>query len=305
MISISVTTKGNLRLREMARYLKDDRNFGFTSKEIHQIVQQSTQKAFGKPARVGLSNNHNASIPGNMLLRSINKMHPNSSYDKLTDIPNSSLLSVIKSDSSLFSTYSNANRGLDIVTKSSLGVRPYSQALRFDNGFLSLNLHTGYLDTSIQPKILSRFNSYLNNSVKVPSNFSSKEKKTKSFTIAIQDEISSMPISSSEGDKEKFLSGLQLSVLVQQHLRKTSNAYPPTNPPDLSYRTGNNFINTVRVYPNYRENLMSYFYNPLMDANYRHGYRPKAQVERSIRAVLQQFYKRELDPKTRFTVKRA
>jgi hypothetical protein len=95
-----------------------------------------------------------------------------------------------------------------------------------------------------------------------------------------------------------FISGIQLSALVQKRLGQTMEKSGMAEPPDLKERTGR-FRRSVQVIPNYRRAVMRYLYNPLYDGNLQYGYRPDLQVAEATRDVVQAIFKR------RFAIVRA
>lgn len=88
---------------------------------------------------------------------------------------------------------------------------------------------------------------------------------------------------------QKFISGEVLSLMVQSRLKQTMKRSGAPTPPDLTYRTGA-FVRSVNVYPNYRNNLMSFEYAPVYKNNERYGYDPTNQISSSIRQVLAKLY---------------
>lgn len=89
-----------------------------------------------------------------------------------------------------------------------------------------------------------------------------------------------------------FISGVQLSKLVQARLGQTMEKSGMAEPPDMKERTGR-FRRSVQVIPNYRRAVMRYLYNPLYDGNLRYGYRPDLQVAEATRDVVQAIFKRQ------------
>lgn len=90
---------------------------------------------------------------------------------------------------------------------------------------------------------------------------------------------------------QKFISGTQWTVLVQQRLGQTMSQLGNPEPPMLKERSGR-FRTSVAVYPDFRNNLLKYTYNPLYASLEQYGYDPDLQVETSIREVSQRLYAR-------------
>jgi hypothetical protein len=89
--------------------------------------------------------------------------------------------------------------------------------------------------------------------------------------------------------KQKFISGVQWTVLTQRRLGETMLRLGEPEPPELKERSGR-FRSSVQVFANYRTNTLQYLYNPLYSSLKRYGYRPDLQVETAIREVAQALY---------------
>lgn len=89
-----------------------------------------------------------------------------------------------------------------------------------------------------------------------------------------------------------FISGVQWTALVQNQLQKTMRKSGTPRQPNLVERSGR-FRSSVRVVPNYRNNLISFYYLPLYSHLEKYGYDPDQQVTRSIREVAQKTYSRQ------------
>lgn len=303
MISIKLQTKGNLRLRELSKYLSDERNFGVSKHAINTAIKTESKKAFGKPAMVGNPQNKTTNMPGEALLQSINKVKRSDTPLKINEVSNNQLMAAIKADSELFNRYKKANQQFGLGYASDIGSRAYAAPVIYSNSFLDLKLNKNSLNTSVRTSKVNTFLSSLSTSAILANDMlkEAKKPKAKKISFFVDSSVSEMPISDPVS-KEKFLSGAQLSILVRKHLYRTSPVWPAKNPPNLSIRTGQNFIETVEINPNYRQNMISYMYNPLMDVH--NNYDPSGQIERSIRTILREYYKRELRPETRFLLKK-
>ena len=91
-----------------------------------------------------------------------------------------------------------------------------------------------------------------------------------------------------------FISGVQWTALVQNQLQKTMRKGGPPIKPNLTERSGR-FRGSVRVVPNYRNNLISFYYLPLYSHLEKYGYDPEQQITRSIREVAQKVYARQFN----------
>ena len=103
--------------------------------------------------------------------------------------------------------------------------------------------------------------------------------------------IVTAPRGKTKPQTQKFISGAQWSVLVQQRLGQTMKTLGRPEPPMLKERTGR-FRSSVAVYPDFRNNILRYTYNPLYSSLEEYGYRPDLQVETSIREVALRLYSR-------------
>lgn len=293
MIRISVTTSGNLRLRELAKYIGNDKNFGFVQSDIKAAIKAESKKAFGKPASSTAIAQQPTSLPGEALLRSINSIKNNDKPLKLEQAAGPLLLSAILKDPALSAKYKKSTKSFNISYFSSKGSAVYYEPVRYDNSFLSLQL-SNTLRTNVKPQKVNRFLTNLANStILSKSVLKENEEKVQKISFRVDEQVSEIQITDPVDNKEKFLSGAQLTILVRKRLRQTSVTHPAKNKPNLSFRTGQNFIDTVDVFPNYREKLISYIYNPLMDYNNKYGNNADLQVRNSVREVLQEYYKRE------------
>lgn len=94
---------------------------------------------------------------------------------------------------------------------------------------------------------------------------------------------------SSEEPKQKFISGVQWTVLTQRRLGETMLRLGDPEPPYLKERSGR-FRSSVQVFANYRTSTLQYLYNPLYSSLKSYGYRPDLQIETAIRDVAQSLY---------------
>jgi hypothetical protein len=93
---------------------------------------------------------------------------------------------------------------------------------------------------------------------------------------------------------QSFLSSIQWTALVQNQLRKSMRKSGKPRQPNLTERSGR-FRESVTVVPNYRSNLVSYYYLPLYSHLQNYGYEPEQQIIRSIREVAQKTYARQFN----------
>jgi len=93
---------------------------------------------------------------------------------------------------------------------------------------------------------------------------------------------------------QKFISSVQWTALVQNQLKQTMRKGGVARQPDLIERSGR-FRGSVQVVPNYRANLLKFYYLPLYSHLQAYGYNPEQQIVRSIREVAQQAYARQFN----------
>lgn len=91
---------------------------------------------------------------------------------------------------------------------------------------------------------------------------------------------------------QKFVSGVQLTALVQRRLGQTMERTGDPSPPDLKERSGR-FRKSITVIPNYRSETIRFMYNPLYSSLKDYGYNPDQQIVDSIRDVAASLFKRE------------
>ena len=95
---------------------------------------------------------------------------------------------------------------------------------------------------------------------------------------------------------QKFISGAQITALVQNRLRKVMpqgpRRGPPLSPNIMTNRTGR-FRRSIQVIPVYRNNVIRYTYDPLYMSLLNTAYNPDNLVTRTIREVVQQLFNRQ------------
>ena len=163
---------------------------------------------------------------------------------------------------------------------------------------LDYNNSSGYLTTSVHSNQQKTFSNSLRNTTSLSKvaeknfhdNFGKRKVKTvKSFSVILEDKISKMRVSNPK-KTGRFLSGVQLTLLVQKYLARSMKRGGIAAPPDLTYRTGEHYVRSIEVYPNYRKRLISYMYNPIYESLEPYGYDTAGQTENAIRSVLQAYY---------------
>jgi len=121
---------------------------------------------------------------------------------------------------------------------------------------------------------------------KRPINYSTKIIKPKQGKISTK--------VTKKNNRQTFISGAQLTALVQKRLDKTMKKSGKATPPWFTERSGR-FRSSITVYPNYRNSLIRFTYMPLYDANIKYGYDPETQVSNSIREVVTSLYTRKFN----------
>ena len=92
-------------------------------------------------------------------------------------------------------------------------------------------------------------------------------------------------------ERQRFISGVQLTQLVQRRLGRTMRKFGEPQTPELTERSGR-FRTSVEVIANYRKNIISYRYNPIYDNLDKYGYKPSEQVGKATREVVQALFAR-------------
>ena len=90
---------------------------------------------------------------------------------------------------------------------------------------------------------------------------------------------------------QRFISGVQLTQLVQKRLGRTMERFGNPEAPNLKERSGR-FRTSVEIIADYRKNIIAYRYNPLYDQLNKYGYKPSDQVGRATREVVQTLFAR-------------
>ena len=179
-----------------------------------------------------------------------------------------------------------------------------------------LKAHAGAFSTGARIYILKRIQQYAND----PKNRSKKEriKDLLAFTESLAQEFKEggfTPLTmkttlkppknlglkegkgalvgktATETRPQRFISGVQLSQLVQKRLGQTMRKFGDPQTPDLTERSGT-FRNSVNIIANYRKGVIMYYYNPIYDSLNKFGYKPSEQVGRATREVVQSLYAR-------------
>lgn len=95
---------------------------------------------------------------------------------------------------------------------------------------------------------------------------------------------------------QKFLSAAQLTSLTQRRLAQIMprgpERGPPLSPNVLTERTGR-FRTSVSVIPNYRNNLVRFFYDPIYKTFINSPRNPDVFITQAIREIVLQQYKRQ------------
>lgn len=92
--------------------------------------------------------------------------------------------------------------------------------------------------------------------------------------------------------KQKFLSSMQWTALVQQKLGQTMRKSGKAHPYNFTERTGR-WRESIQVSANYRTKLIEFTYNPIYRVNMAYGYRPDTQIKTAIRQVASKLYSYE------------
>ena len=99
-----------------------------------------------------------------------------------------------------------------------------------------------------------------------------------------------------KGGVQRFISGAQITAIVQQRLRKIMpqgpRRGPPLSPTTMTNRTGR-FRRSIRVIPRYRQNVMRYMYDPIYMSLIDTPYNPDLLISDSIREVVQVLFGRQ------------
>ena len=95
---------------------------------------------------------------------------------------------------------------------------------------------------------------------------------------------------------QRFISGAQLSTLVRKRMGKIMpkgpRRGPPLSPNVLTERTGR-FRRSTRIIPNYRKNMMQYFYNPLYGVHRDTDRNPDELIEKSVKEIVTALFTRQ------------
>ena len=103
---------------------------------------------------------------------------------------------------------------------------------------------------------------------------------------------------SKSSGSQQFISSAQLTSMLFKKLGEKMprgpRRGPPLSPVVLTERTGR-FRRSARVVPNYRRNLMNYFYDPLYGVHRDTDRNPDELIEKSIREIVVQLFSRQFN----------
>jgi len=103
---------------------------------------------------------------------------------------------------------------------------------------------------------------------------------------------------SNQSPTQKFISGVQLTALIQRRLAQIMPKGPrrgsPLSSNILTERTGR-FRTSVTVFPNYRQNLIRYTYDPIYKTFINTPRNPDEFVGKAIRESVQQLFGRQFN----------
>ena len=104
--------------------------------------------------------------------------------------------------------------------------------------------------------------------------------------------------SATQDPQQRFVSGVQLSALVQRRLSQIMprgpERGPPLSPNVLTERSGR-FRSSVQVFPNYRMGMIRYAYDPIYKTFINTPRNPDDFVGRTIREITQQLFGRQFN----------
>lgn len=176
-----------------------------------------------------------------------------------------------------------------------------------------INAHTNAYSTGLQKYIFGRLDQFVQRSKTRPNN--EQIRAVAAYTVALAREFEAggqTPLTTitrvrtpnlsikpgilqitptKKRERQRFISGVQLTQLVQQRLGRTMRKFGDPQKPDLTERSGR-FRTSVEVIANYRKNIVAYRYNPIYDNLDKYGYKPSEQVGKATREVVQTLFAR-------------
>ena len=176
-----------------------------------------------------------------------------------------------------------------------------------------IKAHSNAYSTGLQKYIFKRLDQFVREAKNRPNN--ERIRALAAYTVAIAREFEAggqTPLATRTGitvpsllirpgearivprkkrERQRFISGVQLTQLVQNRLGKTMRKFGNPQTPDLTERSGR-FRTSVEVIANYRKNVIAYRYNPIYDNLDKYGYKPSEQVGKATREVAQALFAR-------------
>ena len=177
-----------------------------------------------------------------------------------------------------------------------------------------IKAHSNAYSTGLQKYVFKRLDQYVRESKNRPNN--ERIRALAAYTVALAREFEAggqTPLTTRTGitvpslfirageariitprkkrERQRFISGIQLTQLVQQRLGKTMRKFGDPLKPDLTERSGR-FRTSVEIIANYRKNIVAYRYNPIYDNLDKYGYKPSEQVGKATREVVQTLFAR-------------
>jgi len=176
-----------------------------------------------------------------------------------------------------------------------------------------IKAHSNAYSTGLQKYVFSRLDKFVKRSKTRPNN--EQIRAVAAYTVALAREFEAggqTPLATKTGvrkpnlnikpgelrviptkkrERQSFISGVQLTQLVQRRLGKTMRKFGEPQAPELTERSGR-FRTSVEVIANYRKNVVAYRYNPIYDNLDKYGYKPSEQVGKATREVVQTLFAR-------------
>ena len=101
-----------------------------------------------------------------------------------------------------------------------------------------------------------------------------------------------------QSPSQKFISGAQLTAILQRRLAqlmpKGPERGPPLSPDYLTERTGR-FRTSVTAIPNYRNNLIRFFYDPIYKTFINTPRNPDVFIARTLREIVTKQFGRQFN----------
>lgn len=331
IVNTKVTILTPLILRQYRNYVKEYARVSDSNKvEYQKLVNEKLQSVLSATVSAGSSPSINIfTIPTedvrNSFIRLFSTVEMSQAIEEDLSKSRRQIKQIIVSDSSLFETFYKESSSTDISVIAD-GLAKYykltftKESFRSRDFSITWNPSTETFITKLSPKKDNEISSKVRSAAdefraKTIAEFEEGLTNLKKSGLTSFSEFTvdigylggnGITTSSASLSKEKedfiagrFVSSMDLTILIRREIRRrmrpTQPPSVPGRPPIMTTRTGMFRESFTITALDYRRGVMNYFYLPYYDKNMEYGYEVSSLVQGSIRYVLQQRLRRQLN----------